>query len=249
MTAEELSRKRMVRGAHRSSAVRLMGQADTRIGAMPIDMDELTLLQASLSSKLTVLEALDTEIVVLTPEDQLEEEIAKADNYSERVRRTLLFICKALESATRAPLSPPVTPPVTRDTPHDDTSPPLDMSVTTTTESTIASSKVKLPKISLPHFRGNPIYWTAFWDSYESAIHLNSALTDVDKFNYLRSLLEKSAYEAIAGLTLSSANYHEAIEILKKCFGNRPMIISRHMEVLLNLTGVSGEHDLRGLRR
>ena len=157
MTAEELSRKRMVRGAHRSSAVRLMGQADTRIGATPIDVDELTLLQASLSSKLTVLEALDTEIVVLTPEDQLEEEIAKADDYSERVRRTLLCICKALESATRAPSSPSVTPPVTRDMPHDDTS-PLDTSVTTTTESTIASSKVKLPKISLPHFRGNPIY-------------------------------------------------------------------------------------------
>ena len=49
----------------------------------------------------------------------------------------------------------------------------------------------------------------------------------------MRSLLEKSAYEAIAGLTLSSANYHEAIEILKKRFGNRP--------------SVSGEHDLRGL--
>ena len=27
------------------------------------------------------------------------------------------------------------------------------------------------------------------------------------------------------------------------------MIISRHMEILLNLSAVSGEHDLRGLRR
>lgn len=27
------------------------------------------------------------------------------------------------------------------------------------------------------------------------------------------------------------------------------MIVSRHMEVLLNLAAVSGEHDLRGLRR
>ena len=46
-----------------------------------------------------------------------------------------------------------------------------------------------------------------------------SALSDIDKFNYLWSLLEKSAYEAIAGLTLSSTNYGEAIEILKKRFG------------------------------
>lgn len=67
-------------------------------------------------------------------------------------------------------------------------------------------------------------------------MHLNSTLSDVDKFNYLRSLLEKLAYDAIAGLGLSSANYGEAIEILKKRFGNRQMIVSRHMENLLNLS-------------
>ena len=47
----------------------------------------------------------------------------------------------------------------------------------------------------------------------------------------------------------SSANYGEAIEILKKRFGNRQMIISRHMEILLNLSAVSRQHDLRGLRQ
>ena len=89
------------------------------------------------------------------------------------------------------------------------------------------------------------MYWTAFWDSYESSIN---TLSDVDKFNYLRSLLEKSAYEAIAGLTLSAANYSEAIEILKKRFGSKQLIVSKHMEVLLNLEAATGEHDLKGLR-
>ena len=106
---------------------------------------------------------------------------------------------------------------------------------------------MRLPKISLPHFKGNPVYWTAFWDSYESAIHLNSSLSDVDKFNYLKSLLERSAYDAIAGLTLSSANYREAIDILKRRFGNRQMIISRHMDILLNLAPVTGDHDIHGI--
>ena len=63
--------------------------------------------------------------------------------------------------------------------------------------------------------------WPTFWDSYESAIHNNTGLSIVDKFNYLRSLLERSAYDAIAGLTLSAANYREAVEILKKSFGNK----------------------------
>ena len=46
---------------------------------------------------------------------------------------------------------------------------------------------------------------------------------------YLRSLLQRSAYDAIPGLTLSAANYREAVEILKK-FRNKQMIISKHME-------------------
>ena len=86
-------------------------------------------------------------------------------------------------------------------------------------ETVSSSSKVKLLKISLPHFKGNTIHWTAFWDSFESAVHLNGSLSDGDKFNYLRSFLEKTAYEAIVGLTLSSANYREAIDILKRRLG------------------------------
>lgn len=94
-------------------------------------------------------------------------------------------------------------------------------------------NRVKLPKLSLPHFSGNITKWDTFWDSYESAIHKNDDLTDIAKFNYLKSLLERTAHEAIAGLTLSSANYQEAIDILQKRFGNNQWIISKHMEILL----------------
>ena len=98
-------------------------------------------------------------------------------------------------------------------------------------------------------FNGDITTWTTFWDSYESAIHNNAALSDIDKFNYLKSLLERSAHESIAGLTLTSANYHEAVEILKKRFGNKKQIISRHMELLLNLEAVTSQHHLKSLRR
>ena len=62
-------------------------------------------------------------------------------------------------------------------------------------------------------------------------------------------MLERSAPEAIAGLTLTSANYHEAVAILKKRFGSRQQIISRHMELLLNLEAVTSQHNIKGLRR
>ena len=91
--------------------------------------------------------------------------------------------------------------------------------------------------------------WSAFWDSFNSAIHTNDRLFEIDKFNYLRSLLEGAAYDAIAGLALSAANYGEAVEILKKRFGNRQLIISKHMESLLSVNAVTSDNHLRDLRR
>ena len=118
----------------------------------------------------------------------------------------------------------------------------------TTTSPMLATDRVKLPKISLPHFRGNLMKWTAFWDSFNSAVHLNDRLSDIDKFNYLRSLLEGTAFDAIAGLALSAANYGEAVDILKKRFGNRQLIISKHMESLLAVNAVASDQHLRELR-
>ena len=74
-------------------------------------------------------------------------------------------------------------------------------------------------------------------------------LSSIDKFNYLTSLLESTAAEAIAGLTPSDTNYEEAVATLQKRFGNTQLIINRHMESLLNAPGVSSQQDIKGLRR
>ena len=41
--------------------------------------------------------------------------------------------------------------------------------------------------------------------------------------------MEKTAKEAISGLSLTEANYAEAIEILQKRFGSKQQIISKHI--------------------
>jgi len=61
-------------------------------------------------------------------------------------------------------------------------------------------------------------------------------------------LLESAALEAITGLTTTEANYEEAVATLKR-FGNPQLIINRHMDAPLNVSGVSSHHDIRGLRR
>lgn len=50
-------------------------------------------------------------------------------------------------------------------------------------------------------------------------------------------------------MALSAANYGEAIKILKKGFGNRQLIITKHMESLLAVNAVTSDQHLRDLGR
>ena len=105
------------------------------------------------------------------------------------------------------------------------------------------------PKLTLNKFEGDITTWTSFWDAYESAVHNNAALSDVDKFTYLKSLVGRSAKDAIEGLPLTVANYKEAVSILQKRFGNKQLIISRHMDILLSVEAVTVIQDVSALRR
>ena len=98
-------------------------------------------------------------------------------------------------------------------------------------------------------FEGDITTWKSFWDIYESAVHNNEELSDINKFTYLRSLVGHSTKDAIEGLALTPANYGEAVAILQKRFGNEKLIISKHMETLLGVGSVSTADDVAGLRR
>ena len=108
---------------------------------------------------------------------------------------------------------------------------------------------MKLPKLVLRPFSGDITAWTTFWESYESAVHNNRDLTDIDKFNYLNSLLAGVAREAVAGLSLTATNYQDAIAILKKRFGNVQQIKAKHMEILMTIEPVTSSRDLKALRK
>ena len=253
-----LARKKKTRSGHRASTTRLVNQAVTAMGAEDVDTDQLSLIKQMLVEKMETLKVLDGELAELVPDEELEEEIQRADEYKERVYGVLAKLNKAVGPITTPP---PTTvsrteplPPAERRLPAVETGHPVTEPRTVPTETpppivaaTPTTARVKLPKISLPHFRGNLMRWSAFWDSFNSAIHINDRLSEIDKFNYLRSLLEGAAYDAIAGLALSAANYGEAVEILKKRFGNRQLIISKHMESLLSVNAVTSDNHLRDL--
>ena len=62
---------------------------------------------------------------------------------------------------------------------------------------------------------------------------------------WIHTLLEGPALEAISGLKLTAANYSEAIAVLKKRYGSKQQIITKHMDALLNLEAVASQYNLK----
>ena len=81
------------------------------------------------------------------------------------------------------------------------------------------------------------------------AVHSNPKLSNIDKINYLKSLVEGPATAAIRGLPLTSENYNSARKILEERHGNKQLIISSHMDNLLKLLVVRSVNDVKGIRQ
>lgn len=76
-------------------------------------------------------------------------------------------------------------------------------------------SHVRLPKIDLPTFSGAYEKWHPFFDIFNSLIHSNDSLNDIQRFHYLKSSLKGDAAETIASLEISNVNYADAWSRLK----------------------------------
>lgn len=109
--------------------------------------------------------------------------------------------------------------------------------------------RTKLLRIELTKFDGHRRNWHKFWSQFESSIHSNPELKDTDKFHYLTNLLTGTAASAISGLPITDACYADAVEILKKQFGDSEVIVQDHLHTLINLKPVSSSSDVAELRK
>ena len=108
---------------------------------------------------------------------------------------------------------------------------------------------VKLTKLTIKRFCGDPTSWPEFIDTFTVAIHDNVELTPIGKFTYLKSCTGGEAEKCLEGLKLSSANYNHALEMLEERFGNKQLIISKHMSKLLGLEKVKYSYHVKELRK
>jgi len=189
---------------------------------------KLNIMHRQLEAKDKMLTDLDGDIMKCCDLSEIEKEVQEADVIAAKI----IEYKTKLESVKR--LTTSVGPTRT---------------ITELSEAAALVTRPRLPKLTLPTFKGDVTRWTSFWDSYDSVIHSNTQLSSVDKFNYLYSLLEGVAAHSIKGLTLSEGNYNSAIDLLKARFGKPQKIIDAHMDELLKIPNctVDKPHALRSV--
>ena len=220
---EKLKRLRASRGAHRGVLTKRIGEANEIIESEGMlsneQIKQLDVLHRLLENKLKLVEGLDESILSLCEVETIQNEIEDSERVLERVVECQKSIQDALtkgkneSSAQESQINPGQGLPGVASTAMN------------------VQAKAKLPKLILPRFRGDVTKWTSFWDSYKTAVHENMAISPIDKFNYLNSLLEGPASRSIQGLSLTEANYKSAIEILHERFGRTQQIISAPTDI------------------
>ncbi|XP_049274155.1 uncharacterized protein LOC125759434 [Rhipicephalus sanguineus] len=119
---------------------------------------------------------------------------------------------------------------------------------TSSVASTAGASGTKLPKLTIAPFAGDLCRWNDFWEQFDQMIHRNGSLTATDKFNYLRFFLRGDAASAIVGLPTTEACYKDAIDILKRRFGDKTRLEQEYFSRLRTLPSVRSS-DLTALRK
>ena len=241
---------RKVRAGHRVFLVKVIAEAGEFLedGFAAATKTDLLKWKASSKEQSDKIAPLDEQILAEMAADEkaTEAEIAEEIERRGRLRVDAAQTLAAFEER----LTEPATPPLPTLTPlqhvqESPNSPNLTLSSQNGQQKVV---RAKLPKLEVKKFNGKLSEWQEFWDSFDSAIHQNDGLSNVDKFSYLRSLLLEPARSAIGGFALTSANYESALELLKKRYGKKIVIQRALVNELLSVRPVYSESDTLRLR-
>ena len=114
--------------------------------------------------------------------------------------------------------------------------------------STSATAFMKLSTINIKTFDGETENWHTFTDSFEYVIDKNDTLPDIQKMNYLKSLVEGKVVTIISSIKLANENYNISLNLLKERYEDKQLIIHSHMSKLLKLENITDVKYVSGLR-
>ena len=193
--------------ASRGWVTRASNTLKTLVTDPKVDLTELQSAVDEFDERLSKFDCCQSDVEIYLDEDELLKDIDNTAQFRDNVRKYRVAATKLLRNT-------------------DETEASSHVSVT---------DKVKMPKLELPRFSGDPLKWKEFWEPFEATID-RSDMTDVSKFSYLKSLLDGEAKATVVGLTLTGAHYKEACRLLEGRYGRPELIIFSHVQELLQLS-------------
>ena len=82
---------------------------------------------------------------------------------------------------------------------------------------------------------GKAYDWKELWDSFKSSVDKSEELSTVDKFAYVRHLLEDHGRALMAGCSLKERNYQDALNLSKDGFAKPKVVKQGHLNKLAHL--------------
>lgn len=217
-----MDRTKAKRAAQRGQMTKLTQKAATvqqKTDYTPDDVDLLTCTIQGIKDKLILLNTYDDQLLEAAAKDEeCTAIIIEADDYSTTIKEKLALFQSTLTRARAPDLeSPADTTNASRDPTHGH------------------PKKVHLPKLTLTRFSGDILQWQSFMDSFCAAVDSDAGLDSIQKFQYLRAQLTDDAAKVIDGLALTSANYTEAMALLRERYGQAHKVRSALMKALWEL--------------
>ena len=175
------------------------------------NLSELESLRESLTKAIIgKVETLDEQIChLISDEEILTTEITQAGEYSFQVRIDIHKLNEAITAALPGAQGVPYSPPKTRG--------------------------VKLPKLNINKFDGDFTQRNSFWDILNASVHRRVDLEGIEKFTYLKSLLEGDALKLVGGFNLEAHYYDEAMKLLQDTYERETEIEMSFVRKLLQL--------------
>jgi len=104
------------------------------------------------------------------------------------------------------------------------------------------SINVPLPKISIPTYSGLIDEWPEFNSLFNSLVHENLSLSNVEKFHYLKSFLNSDAASVISTYQLCGELYPLAYQALQGRYNNKWRLTQLHIDKILNFPKLATNH-------
>jgi len=147
------------------------------------------------------------------------EEVLSNDTFMLGMDNKILYLSRELNRKTNRSTNTtwthqvevPSSSPYSREPIHESSAHDNQNNSQTLSATSFTSSLLSITSFRNSCYLHSTVIFFYCWDSFESTVHLNINLTNVQKLSFLRSLLECDAARTIDGFTLTNANKRELL--------------------------------------